>query len=106
MASNQPRSELKSGRLWLTIICGVCLLLFAGTICQIMWGKKDSLTGTEITSMMNVLLLIVSNVMTFYFSKNTEDSNKDKDRVFTVMTNSKNETEIKEVTDEPKIEIK
>ena len=48
MASNQPKNELKSGRLWLTIICGICLLIFAFTVCHIMYSKKDTLSGTEI----------------------------------------------------------
>jgi len=89
MASNQPKNELKSGRLWLTIICGICLLIFAFTVCHIMYNKKDTLSGTEIASMMNVLLLIVSNVMTFYFSKTHDDSVNDKKDIITVMTNKK-----------------
>ena len=89
MTLNQTKNELKSGRLWLTIICGVCLLLFAGCICQVMWNKKETLSGSEITSMMNVLLLIVSNVMTFYFSKSNNDSDTDKERIFTIL-NDKN----------------
>lgn len=66
-------SKLVSGRLWLTAICGISFLIFVITICQILYTKRDVFSGAEIASVVNVILLIISNVMTFYFTKNRED---------------------------------
>lgn len=78
--TNQKRiaSKLVSGRLWLTGICGISFLAFVITMCQIIYMRRDILTGSELVSILNVILLIVSNVMTFYFTKNREDMNEEK----------------------------
>lgn len=69
------KNKLVSGRLWLTGVAGLSFLMFVGTLCYIIIVKRDSISTSEISSILNVLLLIISNVMTFYFTKNREDSN-------------------------------
>lgn len=78
--TNQKKisNKLVSGRLWLTAICGLSFLAFVITMCQIIYMRRDVLTGSELVSILNVILLIVSNVMTFYFTKNREDMNNEK----------------------------
>lgn len=66
-------NKLVSGRLWLTAICGISFLCFAVTICQILYVKRDLFNGAELVSIINVILLVISNVMTFYFTKSRED---------------------------------
>lgn len=65
--------KLLSGRLWLTIIAGVSFLLFVFTICQLMYIKRDIVTVSEMTSIINMLLLVISNIFTFYFTKERVD---------------------------------
>lgn len=65
--------KLLSGRLWLTIIAGVSFLLFVFTICQLMYIKRDIVTVSEMTSIINMLLLVISNIFTFYFTKERAD---------------------------------
>jgi len=72
-------NKLLSGRLWLTIIVGICFLAFSLTVCHIMWLKQDSLSSTEISSIVNLLLLVISNVMTFYFTKNRNEETQKKE---------------------------
>lgn len=69
------KSKLVSGRLWLTSIAGLSFLIFVCTMCYVIVAKKDSISTSEISSTLNILLLIISNVMTFYFTKNREDIN-------------------------------
>lgn len=69
--------KLLSGRLWLTIISGISFLLFVLTICQLMYIKRDIVTVSEMTSIINMLLLVISNIFTFYFTKErTDDKTK------------------------------
>ena len=70
MQKNQNNyNKLLSGRLWLTIIAGISFLAFVLTICQVLYYKKESITVSESTGIINMLLLVVSNIFTFYFSK-------------------------------------
>ena len=71
-------NKLTSGRLWLTAICGLSFLVFVITICTILYTKRDTFTGSELSSITNIILLIISNVMTFYFTKNRDDMNSEK----------------------------
>lgn len=66
-------NKLLSGRLWLTIIAGISFLAFVLTICQILYVKRDVITVSEATGIINMLLLVVSNIFTFYFTKERTD---------------------------------
>lgn len=70
-------SKLFSGRLWLTIIAGISFLFFVLTICQVLYVKRDTITVSEMTGIINMLLLVISNIFTFYFTKErTDDKTK------------------------------
>jgi len=99
--SNTKRitNKLVSGRLWLTAICGISFLVFVITMCQILYLKREILTGSEMVSIINVVLLIVSNVMTFYFTKNREDMNAEKKDNAAFIAKQTIETESEETTE-------
>ena len=67
------RNKLLSGRLWLTSIAGLVFMAFSVTVCLILWENKKTITSSEVSSIMNMLLLIISNITTFYFTKNRDD---------------------------------
>ena len=70
--------KLFSGRVLLTVICGIVFIMLARTICIIIESKANEITFENLNGIINMVLLIISNVITFYFSK---DSNKnDKSR--------------------------
>lgn len=68
--------KILSGRLWLTIISGVSFLAFTFTICQLLYYKKDDMTPSDVSGMLNMILIIVSNIFTFYFTKHRADQEK------------------------------
>ena len=67
-------SKLLSGRLWLTVIAGVSFLSFVWTICQVLYVKRTEITVSETTGIINMLLLVVSNIFTFYFTKERQEN--------------------------------
>ena len=69
--------KLFSGRVLLTIICGTVFIMLAHTVCGILATKAAEITFESLSGTINMLLLIVSNVITFYFSKDkSEDKNE------------------------------
>lgn len=66
-------ARLFTGRVWLTIISGISFLAFCLTICQILYTKRETITVSETTGIINMLLLVVSNIFTFYFTKEKSD---------------------------------
>ena len=68
--------KMLSGRLWLTIIAGVSFLAFTFTICQILYFKKNEMTPSDVSGMLNMILIIVSNIFTFYFTKHRSEQEK------------------------------
>jgi hypothetical protein len=88
--SNQKStgSKLLSGRLWLTAICGISFLIFVITFCSILYVKRDIFSGSELVTIMNVILLIISNTMTFYFTKNRDDMVIEKKNNADIITNN------------------
>lgn len=65
--------KLISGRVALTVVVGISFLLFTHSVCTILIKNSENMTFDNINSILNMLLLIVSNVVTFYFTK---ESNK------------------------------
>ena len=56
-----------SGRFILTVSGAVCFALITRTICKVIALKADAISVTEITSVLSSILIVVSNVFTFYF---------------------------------------
>ena len=70
--------KLFSGRVLLTVICGVVFIMLTKTVCDILASKAADITFESLSGVINMLLLIVSNVITFYFSKDTNKDDKSK----------------------------
>lgn len=69
--------KLFSGRVLLTVFCGISFIMFTNCTCSILIQKAPELTFENLSSILNMLLLIVSNVITFYF---TRESNRKEDK--------------------------
>ena len=59
--------KLLSGRFILTVSGAVCFGAITKTICKVLAAKADDISVTEITSILSSILIVVSNVFTFYF---------------------------------------
>lgn len=74
-------NKIVSGRFLLTIVAGICFLMLANTLCTILLSKIKILKISDITSILTTMLLIISNVFTFYFLKSNlrnEDTSNQK----------------------------
>lgn len=67
--SNFDVSKLSSGRFILTMVGAISYLMIVHTICQILYAKSGELSGTEILATLSTLVVILSNIFTFYFVK-------------------------------------
>ena len=70
--------KLFSGRVLLTVICGIVFIMLTNTICEILALKAAEITFESLSGIINMVLLIVSNVITFYFSKDKSDDKNEK----------------------------
>ena len=59
--------KLLSGRFILTIVGAICFYKFSNTVCKIMIAKQESIDAAVIISLFTNLIIIVSNIITFYF---------------------------------------
>ena len=72
--------KLFSGRVLLTVICGVVFIMLTNTVCNILASKASEITFESLSGIINMLLLIVSNVITFYFSKDKSDDKNERSK--------------------------
>ena len=72
--------KLFSGRVLLTVICGVVFIMLTNTVCGILAAKAAEISFESLSGVINMLLLIVSNVITFYFSKDKSDDKNEATR--------------------------
>jgi len=72
--------KLFSGRVLLTIICGIVFIMLTNCICGILSAKAAEITFESLSGIINMVLLIVSNVITFYFSKDKSDDKSEKSK--------------------------
>ena len=59
--------KLLSGRFILTVVGAFCFYIIVDTICQLVLDKKEQVTITEVLSILSSVLIVVSNIFTFYF---------------------------------------
>ncbi len=64
--------KLFSGRVLLTITASIAFLMVVYFTCKIL-SSMEGITFDNINSILNTLILILSNIITFYFTK---ESNK------------------------------
>lgn len=58
-----------SGRFAMTIICGISFVLIVNCLTQILREKATEMTISDLTNIYNMLIIIISNVITFYFTR-------------------------------------
>ena len=72
-------SQALSGRLILTVVAAVCFYKLISTICTLLILKSEILVVSDITTVLSTMLIVMSNVFTFYFMKATLRNESDVD---------------------------
>lgn len=70
--------KLTSGRFLLTIAGAICFCMIVSTMCELIIEKKDIIKVSDILPILSTIILVVSNIFTFYFTKTalrTENGN-------------------------------
>ena len=62
-------TKLLSGRFILTVVGAFCFYIIVDTVCQLILDKKEQITISEVISILSTVLIVVSNIFTFYFAK-------------------------------------
>lgn len=60
--------KLINGRVCITVTCSIGFILIINCICEIIIKNADKLTFDNISYLLNIVILVISNVITFYFS--------------------------------------
>jgi hypothetical protein len=68
-------AKLLSGKFILTIVGAICFYLFSDTVCDILIAKQQELKASEMISILSTLLVVVSNIFTFYFVRKSISGN-------------------------------
>ena len=71
--------KLLSGRLILTVVGATCFYLVSSTVCHIMYEKRDAIEVKDLLSVISTIMIIVSNVFTFYFVRKSMDVKPNQD---------------------------
>ena len=66
---NTIKSKLASGKFLLTIAAGFSFCWITITLSWILKAKVDELTISELLPYLSTILIILSNIFTFYFTK-------------------------------------
>ena len=69
--------KLMTGRVLLTVFCGISFLMCTKTICDILIQKTQDITFENLNGIINMILLMVSNSMTYYFTKSSLENKKE-----------------------------
>jgi len=64
-------SQALSGRLILTVVAAISFYKLVSTICSLLILKSELLVISDLTTILSTLLIVMSNVFTFYFMKAT-----------------------------------
>lgn len=62
-------TKLVSGRFILTIVAAIVFFQITDCICCILISKSDEISISDLLSIGNMLLIIISNIFTFYFTR-------------------------------------
>jgi len=62
-------SKLTSGKFLLTVICGICFFLLTKTFCNVLLLKIDDIKINDLLPYISAILIVLSNIFTFYFTK-------------------------------------
>ena len=75
--------KLFSGRFILTIVAAIVFFQITDCICYILILKQSDISISDLLSIGNMLLMIISNIFTFYFTR---------ERMSSVMSSKKDES--------------
>lgn len=67
--------KLLSGKFILTVVGAVCFYKFSSTICKLLLAKQQDIEIPVIMSIATNLLMVVSNIFTFYFVRKSMTGN-------------------------------
>ena len=62
-----PLSKVLSGRFILTIVGAISFLVIVNSICTLLISKSQEIKASDIQSILGTLLVVLSNIFTFYF---------------------------------------
>lgn len=65
----QTLPKILSGRFLLTIVASIVFFEFCTCLCDILVYKCDEIEISDILNIANMLIIIVSNIFTFYFTR-------------------------------------
>ena len=68
--------KLMTGRVLLTVFFGISFLMSTKIICDILIQKTQDITFENLNGIINMILLLVSNSMTYYFTKSSLENKK------------------------------
>lgn len=71
--------KIFSGRFLLTVVGALCFYNITRMACELLLSKAADLDISHIISLLTTILLVISNVFTFYFVKNTMNQIKPND---------------------------
>jgi hypothetical protein len=70
--------KLTSGRYLLTIVAAICFILLTGTFCSILVIKSNDIKINELLPYVSTMLIVLSNIFTFYFTKRNQETINDR----------------------------
>lgn len=74
----QSLPKILSGRFLLTIVASIVFFEFCTCLCDILVYKCDEIEISDILNIANMLIIIVSNIFTFYFTRERYNKSEDK----------------------------
>lgn len=70
--------KILSGRFLLTIVASIVFFEFCTCLCDILVYKCDEIEISDILNIANMLIIIVSNIFTFYFTRERYNKQEEK----------------------------
>ena len=67
------QSKIGSGRFLLTIASAICFCWVTVTLCSVIEAKVDTLEVQDVLPYLSTVLVVLSNIFTFYFTKKAEN---------------------------------
>lgn len=74
----QSLPKILSGRFLLTIVASIVFFEFCTCLCDILVYKCDEIEISDILNIANMLIIIVSNIFTFYFTRERYNKSEEK----------------------------
>jgi len=68
------QGKISSGRFLMTITAAICFLLLTKTFCNVLILKINEIEINDLLPCVSSMLIILSNIFTFYFTKRATNS--------------------------------